>query len=265
MMKNLALVLFLIVGLWAIPNASANAATPMRKNSCDLYLQVLRSNSAVVRYAKTGTVVSKKHPVRSRAWYMAALGLHSLLSSYLKTHHGPKQFSDLLSIATYTGQKDTVSMLLTMGANPNQPDRLKDVLPLQYAAGCGRPIITLYLLQAGANVYGTTQATHGFAMAAAIVGPWLNSPFIEGVKLMLASGFDPRCPMMKNGVTASEAVRNGLRHAPNSKELRTLRGLIDTAVKISATTHPQRPQCGGMNWWQDDHQDPTRFRVRSYI
>ncbi len=237
-------------------NAAIRNAAP--ENGCDLYYQALKNTLTVKQYAKTGVFSGKQRPTHSRAWYMAALGMNGILKSYLQVHTQEKHNPDLLLVAIYTGRKNTVAMLLGMGFNPNKPGREKNVLPLEYAAQCARPTILVYLLNAGANIYGTTSGGVGYLpIVGAIIGPWLNRPFVEGVKLFLAAGFDPRCPIAKTGVTALEAAERGIQHNPDNKEDKILAGILKNAVKIANTRNPQRPKCGGLNWWSESGTNRT--------
>ncbi len=262
-MKSLVLLVMLVSSLMVAQGADAKIhnlalAKVAVKNNCDANYLVLERTPEAIQYAKTGVLTGSRKPVHSRDVYMAALGMHHLLKSYLKSH--PQQIgnTDLLSAAVYSGQKDVVSMLLEMGFNPNNPGQKKVALPLQHAAECARPTIMLYLLQAGANIYGTSSDTGVLAMGYALVGTGLDGrPFVEGVKLLLAAGFDPRCPVAKNGLTASDVVKNGLRmrYNPSGEEDRNkLLELLTIATKIATRRHPGRPHCGGLDWWPDTHK-----------
>ncbi len=254
-MRKVAILVLLIGYLITVPRAAAHVQSPVPENGCDLYYQTLRHTPAVVRYAKTGDLSRSWRPRHSRAWYIAALGMRNLLKPYLEMYSRQGGEPDLLLAAVYTGRKGVVAMLLKMKFNPNQPsERPPHILPLQSAAQCARPIIMIYLLEAGANIYGTSPETSHVAMADAIVGPWLNRPFVDGVKLLLASGFDSRCPVTKSGYTALDVVKKGLQHEPKSSGLRELQRLLNTATKIAVLKHPERPRCGGLNWWHGRHQ-----------
>lgn len=223
-------------------------------NTCDIEYQRLHLSKPIVRYATTGKRTPSWAPKHSRAWYMAALGMASQLKSYLKRHKA--RDPDILATAIYTGRSQVVADLLAVGFDPNEPARSPShALPLQIAAQCARPLIMTYLLQAGADPYGTTPSTRQVAMATAVVGDYLRGPFLKGVQLLLAAGFDPRCPIAKSGVTAVDAINNGLKHhslTPRSDH--RLKAILENAVRIAEARNPDRPSCGGLNWWRNDRE-----------
>lgn len=240
--RGLALVILL--GL-AFP-AMASAGSPTLPNSCDSNSQLLSRQAQVVQYAKTGQSPSDWKPDHSRAWFMAALGMRDSLQSYLENDRHLLEFSDLLTAATYTNQKSVVVMLLQMGENPNRNGSDTWALPLEIAANCGRGTIMVYLLSAGADVYGVSQKSNVNAMGAAIIPihSFFN-PFVEGVRLLLAAGFDPRCPVTSRGASAVDLV-SGWRADPQDQDKTWLdvKDLIETAAKIASVKNPGEPRCG---------------------
>lgn len=238
-------------------SAFGKARPAAQENSCNDFLHALRNTPDAVQYANTGKFSKNDRPVHSRAWYLAALGMADQLRSYLNAHPEQRHDPALLLVATYTGQRNVVVMLLKMGDNPNAPGRKMRVLPLQYAASCARPLIMIDLLQAGANVYGTTSDSGTLAMAGAVVGSG-GVPFERGVRYLLAAGFDSRCPVAKTGVTAVEAVKRGEQAGGETASRRELESLLTTAAEIAAAAHPGRPRCGGLNWWHRNSIDQGR-------
>lgn len=262
MLKHQVLLIFLMGGLMIAQGSEAKTQdttqlkNSMLKNSCDTNYLMLTLTPETIKYAKTGILFGSKKPIHSRDVYMAALGMSSLLKSYLESH--PQQIGNpnLLSAAVYSGQKDVVSMLLEMGSDPNKLGKGASAPPLFQAAECARPKIMLYLIQAGADIYGTASDGRSLAMAYALIGTGLdNRPFIKGVQLLLAAGFDPRCPVAKNGLTALDVVKRGLRYlrydADGEKDRRKLLKLLTITTKIAERRHPGRPSCGGLDWWAD--------------
>lgn len=203
-MSKIAILIAVIGFLAAVTQANAAVHSAPIENECDSMYQELTHTPFVVKYARTGILPGQgSKPIHPRAWYLAALGMRSKLRSFLEAHPHEIGDPDLLLAAIYTSRKATVAMLLQMGFNPNTPGQKGMVLPLYAAAHCAQPIVMTYLLEAGANVYGTTSASGYLAIAVAIVGPWIDKPFVEGVRLLLAAGFDPRCPVTKVRVTGS--------------------------------------------------------------
>jgi len=247
-------VLLLLVGLPLEAFAEPATHSSLPGNTCHLVYQILQQSKPAVTYAKTGRLIAGWHPKHSMAWYMAALGMASQLKSYLNQHKA--RDPDILATAIYTGRSQVVADLLAVGFDPNEPARSPShALPLQIAAQCARPLIMTYLLQAGADPYGTTPSTRQVAMATAVVGGYLRGPFLKGVQLLLAAGFDPRCPIAKSGVTAVDAINNGLKHhslTPRSDH--RLKVVLENAVRIAEARNPDRPSCGGLDWWRNDRE-----------
>lgn len=234
----LALVILLAC---ASPVAIASPGSLTVLNSCDLGYKALLQQRPLVKYAKTGELSAHWKPEHSRAFYMALLGMRDLLGSYLKTHRQALQYSDLLTAATYTDQRAIVAMLLEMGENPNRNGSDASTLPLQMAANCERTAIMVSLLSAGADVYGVPRKPNYNAMAVAVAPAHLDGQsYVEGVRLLLAAGFDPRCPVTVKGETAVDVVRNW----KGGKTWLETKNLIDEAAKIASSRSPGKPNCG---------------------
>jgi hypothetical protein len=111
----------------------------------------------------------------------------------------------------------------------------------------------LYLIQAGADIYGAPPDGGSLAVSYALVGTGIeHRPFVEGVKLLLAAGFDPRCPAIKNGLTAMEvkrAIKYDAKYAPgNVGDQHKLLKLLTVATNIAERRNPGNPDCGGLEW-----------------
>lgn len=230
--------------------ASTSNQPLIARNSCDWNITQFRTSASaplMMEFAKTGKVPDPPlwQPILPRTWYIAAFGMRQTLERYLAAHPNAVRGSTLLNGAIYAGRRKIVSMLLQRGANPNGPGHEKDEPPLMVAAQCGRPVIMRKLLQAGANVYGTDTRGQMVALAPAIVGPGWIGPFYEGVKLILAAGFDPRCPIDKRGATALYIIDKNIRLSGYKR----LRRLLRKDIKAVKAQHPNRPACGGLDWW----------------
>lgn len=223
-----------------------------QSNMCEWnFSQFLNSPSVTLarKYAKTGEVPDPPlwKPNGPRTWYMAALGMKSTLKGYLTAHPNAVNDPDLLNMAISAGQRGIVAMLISRGADPNSSGIKRKVLPLAVAANCARPEIMRQLLRAGANVYGTVSHGKYVALLIAMTGSGLSmKPFYEGVKLILAAGFDPRCPVVdKHGYTALDLVDKNIT-LPGRKKLRQI---FLKSIKAAKIEHPGRPNCGGLDWW----------------
>ncbi len=221
------------------PSAIAGARSSIAMNICDEGYTALLQNRPLVKYANTGKLSSHWKPAHSRAFYMALLGMHDLLRSYLKKHSKLLQNSDLLTAATYSGRKRIVVMLLEMGETLNRSGPDTSALPLLIAADCVRPTIMTYLLSAGADVYGVSDNLNAMATALvpALTGASIN---LESVRLLLAAGFDPRCPVTAKGETAVDVVRKW----KGGKTWLETKHLIMTAATIASIRKPGKPDCG---------------------
>lgn len=234
------LALVLLLGC-ASPAAVANTGSQSILNSCDMGYKALLQQTQIVKYAKSGELSAHWKPEHSRAFYMALLGMRDLLGSYLKAHRKALRYSDLLTAATYANHRAMVAMLLEMGENPNSNGIDTSTLPLQMAASCERTEIMVYLLSAGAGVYEVPRRPDYNAMAVALSPAHINArSYVEGVRLLLAAGFDPRCEVTERGATAVELVR----HWNGGKTWLETKNLIDTAAKIAASRNPGKPHCG---------------------
>lgn len=230
-----------------------------QSNMCDWnFSQFLNSPSVTLarKYAKTGEVPDPPlwKSNGPRTWYMAALGMKSTLRRYLTAHPNAVNDPDLLNMAISAGQGGIVAMLIGRGADPNTPGIRRKVLPLTVAANCARPEIMRQLLRAGANVYGTVPHGKYVALLIAMTGSGLSmKPFYEGVKLILAAGFDPRCPVDKRGYTGLELVDKNIT-LPGRKKLQRI---FLKSIKAAKKEHPSRPSCGGLDW---SSQKPAHSR-----
>lgn len=253
---KLASVPLMLICLVQGPPASAqpspiDSEALAQSNLCESNFSLFLNSPDVAlarQYAKTGKVPDPQlwKPNGPRTWYMAALGMKDTLQAYLAAHPNAANDPDLLNTAVSAGQQDIVAMLIHRGADPNRPGIKADVLPLIVAANCARPEIMRQLLQAGANVYGTDAHATYVALVPAILGPGIFSkPFYEGVKLILAAGFDPRCPISKLGYTALDIVDKWIK-SPGYKQIQRL---LQKYMKTVQSEHPSRPTCGGLDWW----------------
>ena len=229
------------------------------RNTCDAEHLNLESKKMAVKYAKSGIKGDGVVPVYSRGVYMAALGMKSRLRAYLAKKGKGYRNQDILIAAIHGGQAAVVAMLLKMGYNPNQPGSKINVLPLAQAATCSRSDIILYLVQAGANVYGHIRSRgSGLAMTYALLGPGLPmfsklpKSSIEIVKILLAAGFDARCPVLKNGYTSMRLIRSWLKSKEINHTLRNqyknLLTVLENSAKIRDLSKKLPPKCGGLKW-----------------
>lgn len=242
LMPARGIVLAILLGC-ATPAAMASTGS-FSGNTCDLVYKGLLEHPQVVEYSKTGKLSAHWKPEHSRAFYMALLGMRDLLRSYLKNHRQVLQYSELLTAATETDQKAIVAMLLRMGENPNRNGSETSALPLQTAASCERGTIMVYLLSAGADVYGVSLKSDFNAMATALIPSRIDGqPFLKGVRLLLAAGFDPRCPVDSKGQIAADLVTYS-KPDPKDKIVQKTKDLLETSANIMASKNPGKPHCG---------------------
>ena len=240
--KVVPICLVLMIFIGCISSAAKANTRPFDVlNSCDTGYEALLQQKPLMKYAETGELPAHWKPTHSRAWFLAALGKRKLLGSYLKKHNQALQNSDLLTAATYAGQRMTVAMLLKMGENTNHNGSETSALPLQTAAACERGTIMIYLLSSGANVYGVSRKSNINAMAAALIPTHHGAQsYVEGVRLLLAAGFNPRCPITSRGLTAIDIVRNW----KQGKTWLESKRLIDATATIASSRNSGKPECG---------------------
>ncbi|MGH7239014.1 MAG: hypothetical protein ACREHG_03000 [Candidatus Saccharimonadales bacterium] len=191
--------------LWV---ASGNAfASPGSLNAGVSYCNTISDTLplTVKDYALTGNVSSGFKPTHSRAWYADVLGLKDVLETLIAKDQSLIENEELLRVAATVENSNSLEVFLAHGADPNATVK-SETTPtspplLLLAMYCERGINVLNLLAAGASVYASdTQGLN--AMSVASVGDPLTQPwgfYEEGMILLLAAGYDPRCPINTHG------------------------------------------------------------------
>ncbi len=245
---KLILITIVLCALCGNAIASPASLNPGVEN-CDLLSSSL--SIAARKYAKTGRAPTGFNPVHSRAWYATAMGLTPVLKNIIKKRPAVVDNPQLLAIAVSIKDSDPLRVFLDHGANPNTYVDIDvrngpvTVLAahgplIMIATSCNRPVNLLYLLKAGANVYAyTTYNTYKArvpakmnAMAIAAIGTSLRGPFTQDIMLLLAAGYDPRCPVAAKKVTAMSIIehswnnlkRSGYSVAASRAALKTAQG-----------------------------------------
>lgn len=256
--------IFIWLFLWAAWGSAFASPAPL--NAGTLHCNYLADSlpDAAETYALTGKPLHGFKPAHSRAWYADWLGLKSVLEELLAKHPALIENQQLLGIAAKAQDSDSLEVFLTHGADPNATvqSRVNRTAPtlLYLAVSCQRSINVVYLLAAGANIYAT--GTPGVnAMAAVGYGdpdkqPWLFD--IKRMMLLLAAGYDPRCPVdpgvtvlffAKHALFFHEKQISGMTNIqPETKLIgRKLREIVAilqgvTAIREAQSTGP--PRCG---------------------
>lgn len=211
---------FLYVGI----SAPAFAAEP-DFNLCDTIFNKIPAGAK--EYVIKGVVPRGFKPAHSRAWYATALGMTPQLEKFLSKDPSLVNNQTLLLAAVGTPYSSSIRVFLSHGANPNaylHTARVEGWPLLALAANCRRPVNMLYLLKAGADIY--AYETHDAAKVNAMGVSAMSGdtgPFRQGIILLLAAGYDPRClaakdstalAILKRELPGPEEVSKTLKTAP---------------------------------------------------
>jgi hypothetical protein len=228
----LGLMFWLAIGNALASPGSLNAGVKY----CNSFIGLLPQ--AAKGYAITGDRPLGFRPKHSRAWYATALGLKDVLNKLLTKKPSLVRNKRLLRMAATTKDSVSLQVLLSHGADPNATIKstTSPTSPplLFFATECRRLVNMVYLLAAGANIYATDTQGANVMSVASVGGPSAElGPFEKGIVLLLAAGYDPRCPMAP-GVTelsdAKYALANYEREISGMKNLKP--ATIERGVKL---------------------------------
>ncbi|MDN5850456.1 MAG: hypothetical protein L0H63_12610 [Nitrococcus sp.] len=182
-------------------------------SNADLNLCDARFNKiplAAELFATKGVIAKSFEPKHTRAWYVVALGKIPQLEKLMDADPSLLIAPNLVLVAATAKQSASLKFFLIHGLDPDMYIKSSEANGplLMLATNCRRLTSMLYLLNADANIYAyeTYDTGRVNAMGVAVMGGGGVGPFIQGVFLLLAAGYDPRCPVAKES-TASDILR----------------------------------------------------------
>lgn len=234
--RCVCLLAFLFLALSPVAYAGSSNPNPGPRNVCDqaFHSPNWRHFWAFKKYMKQGGDAVAWKAVRHNNTKL----LQRLISENPDLVNKP-----LLLIQAATDRNPTpLALFLANGANPNATGDPASLLVA--AVSCRRTENVTLLLAAGANVYWKEPVDSENAMSAAIMGGAIPprdilSPYIQGINLLLAAGYDPRCPISRK-TTALELARKLVKqHLPSYKVAVKIFEHALMVIKARASGPPQ--------------------------
>jgi len=219
-----------------IAHAGASDASPY--NVCDQAFHEAnwRDDWAFKKYTKQGGDVAAWKAVR----HNKAKLLKRLISESPELVNKPL----LLVLAASDRDPTPLAIFLANGADPNATGEPASLLAA--AVECRRTENVTLLLAAGANVYWKDPLDSQNAMVSAILGgaslPRDNpSPYIQGINLLLAAGYDPRCPVIRE-ITPLQFAEQQLKYYGSSYKIAV--EILKHALMVTKARASGPPKCG---------------------
>lgn len=177
------------------------------------------------------------------AWKAVRHNNTELLKRLISENPGLVSKPLLLMQAASDRDPAPLAIFLAKGANPNATGDPASLLAA--AVECRRTENVVLLLAAGANVYWNSSGTvnlMGTAIMGGLTSPRDNPyPYIQGINLLLAAGYDPRCPIGRE-ITPIQLAERNLKFYPSSYKIAV--EILKHALMVIKARASGPPQCG---------------------
>ena len=236
--KVLCVGLLVLLAVTLSPVAHAKANNIRFHNVCDqaFHSPYWRHSWDFKKYMKQGGDLA--------AWKAVRHNNTELLKRLISENPGLVSKPLLLMQAASDRDPAPLAIFLANGANPNATGDPASLLVA--AVSCRRTENVTLLLAAGANVYwkepvDSENAMFGAIMGGAIPPRDILSPYIQGINLLLAAGYDPRCPIFRK-TTALELSRKLVMQHLRSYKVAVK--IFEHALMVTKKHASGPPQCG---------------------